>query len=680
MSEKLQNHLPVFECFYDECDIHELWRLFEQKLFELRDAHVPSIDSARLKKRRKPWVTASLIKMIRKRRRAYLKFKRTKREDDFSRLLVLTREHKEKLKTAKEEYFKTLDVKMKKNPKLFWHYLRECGTDSSGVGEIVYNQQVISGDLEKATCFNNHFKSVFSPNHINSHQHYTSYAPAMPPVEISVRGILALLEDIDESKACGPDGISPRLLKNCAYPISQYLCLIYKKSLDTGLLPHDWKIAHVVPIHKGGSRKDVSNYRPISLTSVSCKIFEHILYTEIMNHLVKNDLLMKEQHGFRKGLSCTTQLVEFYHELVSEVDRGGQTDCIFLDFRKAFDTVSHPLLLYKLKMLNLDTAVIVWIQNYLLGRRQRVVLNGVCSDYVDVTSGVPQWSVLGPLLFLIYINDISLGISSSIRLFADDCVLYRKINNANDVVQLQTDLTLIHDWCLKWKMSLNTEKYAHLCFSRKKIKVQAQYRISNELITQKCTYRYLGVILTDDCSWNAHVDHVVTKAGRALNFIQRSLRSSQPNLKKTAFLSCVRPIIEYACIVWDPAHRVLIEKLEKIHNRAARFVLGRYGRRDSCTAMKKELQWEPLASRRRKLRLKLLYLIVHGKTGIDFENYLKQPFYVSQRHDHSRKIREYRTRTNLFASSFFVKTVQQWNRLSEEQVCSASEDVFFANL
>lgn len=242
-----------------------------------------------------------------------------------------------------------------------------------------------------------------------------------------------------------------------------YLYLIYSKSLSTGVLPDDWKMAHV-SIHKGGPKKEAVNYRPISLTSIACKVLEHILYKEIMRHITQQKLLIENQHGFRKELSCTTQLVEFYHDLSSSIDESGQIDCIFLDFQKAFDSVSHALLLQKLKSFNLDLNVIIWIENYLKHRRQCVVLNGKASSYVDVTSGVPQGSVLGPLLFLIYINDISVGISSSIRLFADDCVVYRKIKSEQDASQLQNDLVHIHDWCTTWKMSLNFNKCVNLCF------------------------------------------------------------------------------------------------------------------------------------------------------------------------------------------------------------------------
>lgn len=197
----------------------------------------------------------------------------------------------------------------------------------------------MSSDIDKASCLNDFFHSVFLPQ--------TDFAklftlgepplgtrPLMPPVELCVSNIESPLENIDETKAPSPDGISPRVLKRCAWPIASYLYLIYKKSLSTGVLPEDWKMAFVVPIHKGGSKKEANNYRPISLTSIPCKILEHIFYKDIMKHLVQHKLLVDDQHGFCRGPSCTTQLIEFYHDLVSEVDDNGQTDCVFLRFQK----------------------------------------------------------------------------------------------------------------------------------------------------------------------------------------------------------------------------------------------------------------------------------------------------------------------------------------------------------
>lgn len=258
------------------------------------------------------------------------------------------------------------------------------------------------------------------------------------------------------------------MLKLCAQSLAPFLKIIYDKSLHDSCIPEDWKNAVVVPIHKSGPRDIVSNYRGVSLTCVVCKILEHVLYTSIVEYMNANSLFNVKQHAFRKGLSCVTQLTEFVYDLAGALDERFSVDCVFLDFRKAFDTVPHSLLIKKLISYNINPQVISWIQEYLRLRRQFVIVNGMKSSPAEVTSGVPQGSVLGPLLLLIFINDITDGVFSNMRLFADDCVLYRTIYRTEDSGVLQQDLERINLWCEKWRMQLNLAKCAHMTFTKKK--------------------------------------------------------------------------------------------------------------------------------------------------------------------------------------------------------------------
>lgn len=329
---------------------------------------------------------------------------------------------------------------------------------------------------EKAECFISFFSSVFS-----RHAHTLDKVPrtlcgvSMSKVEFSLHGIEAFLKKLDPRKASGPDDIPTALLKLGAHSLSKYLCLLFNKSIDEGCLPPDWKKAHIVPIHKSGPRNLVSNYRPVSLISKICKLMEHVLFSSIMKHLNENSLLNNCQHGFRSGLSCVTQLTELTHDLSSALDRGDTIDCIFLHFQKAFDVVHHDALIEKLSWYCIDSSVISWIKNYLQFRYLGVIINGEKSGEADVTSGVPQGSILGPLLFLIYVNDISDNIDSSVRMFADDCVLYRVIHDKSDCAILQGDIDRITQWCADWHMKLNVKKTVHMCFSKKKNSTISDY-------------------------------------------------------------------------------------------------------------------------------------------------------------------------------------------------------------
>lgn len=680
ISSELSSGFLSFECVAEETDVHNTWLLFRQRVIKLTEKYIPCIDASKLKNRAKPWINGSVLRLTKKRKRAYARYKKKKSAVNHGKLKELTTKYKVTVRKAKGDYLQRLEDGMKNNNKQFWKFMKRCGNDQMGIPDLLVNNELITDARQKACIFNEYFQSVFLPANNITPVTLTNRYDDMPPVEVGIEGVLKLLKNSDETKAIGPDQISPRVLKRCAHAIAPYLFIIFNQSLLEGSLPNDWKVAHVIPIHKKGPKKDVTTYRPISLTSICCKLLEHILYSQIMQHLSYHNFFIDSQHGFRRGYSCVTQLTELYHDLVMSVDKGEQTDCVFLDYRKAFDTVSHSFLLHKLNCLSIDITTLKWIQSYLSSRQQCVILNGEASHFVEVTSGVPQGSVLGPLLFLIFINDIHVNVTSQLRLFADDCAVYTRIKNGEGSGQLQADLDRIEQWCGEWGMQLNVKKCVHVSFTRKKNKFDTQYYLSNELVTNENKVKYLGVILSSDCTWDSQIDDVIMRAGRALGFVQRNLKNATQKIKELAYLAYVRPLLDYACTVWDPSKKNRIDGLEKIQNRAARFVLGQYDRFSSVTNMKQSLGWASLDLRRKNLRLKFLYNIYHEATGINSSSYLLKPNYFSKRNDHVHKIREYCTRTELCKNSFFVRTVKDWNALQECIVCAANVDMFFSLL
>ena len=222
-------------------------------------------------------------------------------------------------------------------------------------------------------------------------------------------------------------------------------------------------MANITPLHKRGTKSNPSNYRPVSLTSIPCKLLEHIIKSPMYNHLVKYNLITSKQHGLRKHVSCTTQLLSLVHNLCQAIYPKGQTGIIFLHFSKAFDKVSHRKLLQKLSSYGFRGQSNSWIRNFLSSRTQTVLMDSERSTPCEVLSGVPQGTVLGPILFLININDIVDGLKSNINLFADDCALYRRIESEVDSRVLQDDLYLLHNWGTWWNMDFNVSK----CFSMK---------------------------------------------------------------------------------------------------------------------------------------------------------------------------------------------------------------------
>ena len=270
--------------------------------------------------------------------------------------------------------------------------------------------------------------------------------PEMNNIIISEEGVKKQLSSLNPHKATGPDGLPAHVLKECAHEIAPYLTLIFQKSLQEGNVPEDWKKACVAAVFKKGDRHSAANYRPVSLTSLCCKIQEHILTSNIRRHLANYNILTNSQHGFRERRSCETQLLTLVHELASNLDKGSRTDLIILDFAKAFDKVPHERLLRKLSHYGIRGQTLSWIRAFLSNRSQRVVVDGVQSEPAPVISGVPQGTVLGPILFLLFINDLPNDLSSSVRLFADDCIVYRKIRTRTDSELLQRDLDISSQW------------------------------------------------------------------------------------------------------------------------------------------------------------------------------------------------------------------------------------------
>ena len=354
----------------------------------------------------------------------------------------------------------------------------------------------------------------------------------------------------------------------------------------------------MVPIFKKGSKSCPSNYRPASLTSICCKILEHIVYSSIWHHLEDHNIICDEQHGFRSGRSCETQLLMTIHDLAQNLNNRKQTDVILLDFTKAFDKVSHKRLCSKLAHYGIRGALLTWINDFLTGRTQRVTVNGCISDDTRVTSGVPQGTVLAPLLFLVYIcNDLPKDIVSSVKLYADDVLIYRTINSEQDHMILQQDLNMLQKWADTWLMTFNPTKceFIHVNVSHKKHPRICDYYIQDHPVTHA---KYLGVTIDEHLSFNELVNRIAHKANTVKAFLQRNITSRPFQVKENCYRIMVRPIMEYAGTSGHPIQKKNIQILEAVQRRAARFVKNNYSNFSSVTDMMRDLEWPTLEERR----------------------------------------------------------------------------------
>ncbi|MCW4309230.1 MAG: reverse transcriptase family protein [Candidatus Thiodiazotropha endolucinida] len=418
----------------------------------------------------------------------------------------------------------------------------------------------------------------------------------------------------------------------------------------------------MTPVFKKGDRFKASNYRPVSLTSLCCKIQEHIITSNILRHLDDNSILTDCQHGFRARRSCETQLLTLVHELAESIDRRRQMDLIILDFSKAFDRVPHQRLLAKIHHYGVRGQTYNWIQSFLADRSQQVIVDGSTSDKAPVISGVPQGTVLGPLLFLLFINDLPDCVKAKTRLFADDCIIYQTIKSLEDCLQLQDDLNSLAEWEKKWGMLFHPEKCSTLRVTKSQSPVLYDYSLKGQILQAESQSKYLGVDLTSKLSWNTHIDRIVKKGNCMLGFLQRNLRINNQDTKASAYFTIVRPIVEYCSTVWNPHTSQAKDKIEMVQRRAARYATNRYRNKSSVTDMLETLSWETLETRRTKAQLTMMFKIFHGLVDIPAAAYLT-PASTRTRALHSKKLRQYTTSSDALKYSFFPHTIISWNSL-----------------
>ena len=372
--------------------------------------------------------------------------------------------------------------------------------------------------LAKANMFNKYFYKQFSePSCYETNIEFGNDITF--DIDFSAPRVKLLLDNLDINKAQGPDAISGAVLKNCSETLAYPLSMLFNLSYNTSYIPQEWKLANVVPVHKKDDKNKVTNYRPISLTSLVMKVFERILYDELLTRTI--DKIDKRQHGFLRNRSCNSNLLIFTESIARSLHEKIGTDIIYFDFAKAFDTVSHDLIFKKLKtQYNIDGTLLKFFTEYLRSRKQRVILNNVISESVDVLSGIPQSSILGPLLFVLFINDIYANIDndSNIALFADDTKIWRDINSESDCETLQNDINTLSIWSRNNKMSFHPDKCKALSIYDCRpdfVKVLPfalrYYNINVNVIEFCANERDLGVIVSSNFKWDEQHDKILKK-------------------------------------------------------------------------------------------------------------------------------------------------------------------------
>ena len=509
--DNMKTTLLAIDRAKDTSSANELRNMFKSSLLQAVRDNIPHRTTSN--RDRPPWISHKIKKMINTRGRLLRKMKAVsdhrKRDDIEKKMKDLKHDIRRETRTAYWTYVESIvvpdeEAAFNKASKKLFSFIKHRKSDSTGFAPLKDRGELKDTAKEKAEILNAQFKSVFTeetPLTGGNTETDTTY-PDIAALTISTPGIQKLMEKLQPHKAMGPDQLHPRVLKELAQDIAPILQVIFTKSLSSSEVPADWRSAYVTPIYKKGERYLASNYRPVSLTCIASKIMEHIVCKHILNHLEDHNILIDNQHGFRSKRSTETQLISFAQDIYNNLRKNQQTDVIVMDFAKAFDKVAHNRLIRKLKDIGISGNVNDWIGKFLADRKQSVVCEGEMSEWCSVTSGVPQGSVIGPILFLIYINDISENIQSNVRLFADDTILYLTITNSEDCKTLQDDLDRLANWEERWQMRFHPQKCNVIRITKKKTPVITNYHLHDYILEEVDSTKYLGVTIHKSFSWN----------------------------------------------------------------------------------------------------------------------------------------------------------------------------------
>ena len=432
---------------------------------------------------------------------------------------------------------------------------------------------------EKAELFNNYFYEQFSgPSNYNTDINFSN--DQVFDIDFNRNRVHKHLSNINSNKASGIHG---KILKNCSESLAYPLLLLLKVSYNTGSLPKEWKLANVVPIHKKGSKDDIKNYRPISLTCLVMKLFERILKEELL--LRTSHLIDSRQHGFLNLKSCSSNMIRFTDNVVMSINDTHtlSTDVVYFDFSKAFYSVNHDLILDKLKnSYSIDGRLLKFLKNYLCEREQSVVLDGVKSSSKPVLSGVPQGSILVPLLFVLFINDLNEGISTDthIALYADDTKIWRSIKNEADTAQLQRDINILNFWSLNNKMKFHPDKCKVVTIKHKPSPlamlpfVAYHYHLGENLLSYADSETDLGVHVNKNFNFNEQCEIILTKANQKFGILKRTCHFvTCRNRRRVLYLALVRSQFEHCSPVWRPGSITMMNKFESFHKKCLKWIL-----------------------------------------------------------------------------------------------------------
>ena len=622
-------------------------------------------------------MTPDAIRLKDNKNKLWRRYKKTRHEYDHIRFKNAKNRLRALTRNLRVNFENNIARDAKLAPKKFWGYVKSKTKTRSKIPLLTRKDGTeATSAAEKAEALNEFFCTTFTEEDLtnvpsSSDQSYEG--ETLGSFNIEPEAVQKKLHDLNPGKTPGEDGWHPIFLKNITDLIIEPLTILFQKSLNEGVVPPQWLNGCITAIHKKEERNLCENYRPVSITSIICKLMESIIRDKLVAHMEKNKLFSRYQHGFVPRRNCISNLLICMEMWTEMIERGLPIDVIYTDFAKAFDRVPHQRLLRKMKDIGITGDILAWVESFLSGRKQCVQVDGERSSWKNVKSGIPQGSVLGPILFVIFINDMPEVVDSMCQLFADDAKVFRSVDTKEEIRRLQVDIDKLHAWSEKWQLLFNVKKCKCLHIGHNN--TCHKYKMNGAKLDHVDEEKDLGVLIDDQLKFHRQTASAVKKANRVLGLVKKTFAVLDMQTLPLLYTSLVRGHLEYGNIIWGPFFRGDILAVERVQRRATKLVseLKHLPYEERLRA----LGLPSLSHRRRRGDMIQMFKIMSGEDGL-----MKDVFSMQEAatRGHACKVKKGKATKAARINCFSNRVVDDWNDLPAEIVTAKTVESFKSKL
>ena len=691
--EKMKNMMSKdWDSLLNGKSVQEATNVITEEFKKAVDECIPKSTISNDSRAKPIWMNRLAFRKVKRKYSGWLRYLNTKQGESYQEYTRRRNESTHELRSSRRKYEKQIAKECRKNPKAVWRYIKSNNKVSSGVPNLKKTDgSFTSTDAEAADTLNQQYYNAFTKEDTTNIPNIPLkqlITPELSTFKVDEEDVKKDLKNLKPNKSPGIDGIHPRVLIETAEQVAHPITLIFKKSIDAGELPSHWLQALITPIFKKGSKTAAENYRPVSLTCILCKVLEKLIVKQIISHIRENQLVSLRQHGFTTGKSTTTNLLEVLNIWTEALMHHIPVDVLYLDYRKAFDTVPHRRLLNQVRSFGITGEALGWIEAFLSNRKQKVRVNGSESQWAPVLSGIPQGSILGPILFSLFVNDLPGEVKGLISLFADDSKMYIPLSSDDSAIQLQEDLWMLENWANKMQMQFHPLKCKVMHFGSNNKKADYYMHTVNgamHKLEEAEVEKDLGVHIDNQLKFTKHCQEKVNTANRVLRSIKHTFRYLDEELFALLYKALVRPHLEYATCIWSPHLKYNIDAVERVQRRATKMIPTIKDL--SYTDRLKKLKLETLEYRRKRADLLEVYRILNSQHNLDLHCHCQicpnkemlTPTLSKTTRGHSKKL-QIQEATGPRKHYFEARVASLWNQLSEITVTSKNITTFKANL